>query len=45
MPLFFGFIMFGFPSGLVLYFCVNMLLTIIQQWFIRRRYPAEPAAA
>lgn len=45
MPLFFGFIMFGFPSGLVLYFCVNMLLTIIQQWFIRRRYPAEPTAA
>ena len=45
MPLFFAFIMFSFPSGLVLYFCVNMLLTIIQQYIIRRRLAAEPAAA
>ncbi len=45
MPLFFAFIMFSFPSGLVMYFCVNMLLTIIQQYIIRRRLAAEPAAA
>jgi YidC/Oxa1 family membrane protein insertase len=45
MPLFFAFIMFSFPSGLVLYFCVNMLLTIMQQYIIRRRLAAEPAAA
>ncbi len=45
MPLFFAFIMFSFPSGLVLYFCINMLLTIIQQYIIRRRLAAEPAAA
>jgi YidC/Oxa1 family membrane protein insertase len=48
MPLFFAFIMFSFPSGLVLYFCINMLLTIGQQYIIRRRLreePAEPAAA
>ena len=49
MPLFFAFIMFSFPSGLVLYFCINMLLTIIQQVIIRRRLrresDAEPAAA
>ena len=45
MPLFFAFIMFSFPSGLVLYFCINMLLTIGQQYIIRRRLAAEPAAA
>jgi YidC/Oxa1 family membrane protein insertase len=45
MPLFFAFIMFSFPSGLVLYFCINMLLTISQQYIIRRRLAAEPAAA
>lgn len=45
MPLFFAFIMFSFPSGLVLYFCVNMLLTIIQQVIIRRRLRREDSAA
>lgn len=45
MPLFFAFIMFSFPSGLVLYFCVNMLLTIIQQIIIRRRLRREDSAA
>jgi YidC/Oxa1 family membrane protein insertase len=50
MPLFMGFLFFSFPSGLVLYILVNMLLTILQQWVIKRRFktesPAEaPAAA
>ena len=45
MPLFFAFIMFSFPSGLVLYFCINMLLTIIQQIIIRRRLRRESDAA
>ena len=36
MPLIFGFFMYTFPSGLVLYFCVNMLLTIFQQWIIKK---------
>ncbi len=44
MPLFFAFIMFSFPSGLVMYFCVNMFLTILQQWWIRRRLSAAPMA-
>lgn len=44
MPIFFAFLMFSFPSGLVLYFCVNMLLTILQQWLIRRRLAAAPVA-
>ncbi len=45
MPLIFAFFMFSFPSGLVMYFCVNMMLTIIQQWFIRRKFPDVPANA
>lgn len=36
MPLVFGGMMFFFPSGLVLYWCVNNILSIIQQWFITR---------
>jgi YidC/Oxa1 family membrane protein insertase len=37
MPIMFGIFMFTFPSGLVLYFSVNNLLTIAQQWFIYRK--------
>jgi YidC/Oxa1 family membrane protein insertase len=45
MPLIFAFFMYSFPSGLVLYFCVNMMLTIVQQWFIKRKFPDVPASA
>ena len=38
MPLMFGIFMFTFPSGLVLYFSMNILLTIFQQWLIRIQY-------
>lgn len=38
MPLIFGIFMFTFPSGLVLYFSMNILLTIFQQWLIRVQY-------
>ncbi len=37
MPLLFGGMMFIFPSGLVLYWCVNNILSISQQWFIMQR--------
>jgi YidC/Oxa1 family membrane protein insertase len=43
MPFFFAFMMFSFPSGLVLYFCVNMFLTIVQQWIIRKKLQRTPA--
>lgn len=36
MPIIFGFFFFTFPSGLVLYIFVNTILTILQQWWIRR---------
>lgn len=45
MPLIFAFFMYSFPSGLVLYFCVNMTLTILQQWWIKRSIKDVPAAA
>ena len=38
MPLMFGAFMFTFPSGLVLYFSMNILLTIFQQWLIRVQF-------
>lgn len=37
MPLFFTFIFLQFPAGLVLYWTVNNLLSILQQWSITRR--------
>lgn len=37
MPVIFTFISFGFPSGLVLYWFVSNLLTIVQQYVINRR--------
>jgi YidC/Oxa1 family membrane protein insertase len=40
MPLMFGFMMFGLPSGLVLYIFVNTLLGILQQAYIKRTYTA-----
>ena len=46
MPLAFGVFFFTFPSGLVVYIFVNMLLSILQQWFIRRTFkgPEGPAS-
>lgn len=36
MPLFFTFLFLQFPSGLVLYWVVNNILSILQQWYITR---------
>ena len=41
MPLIFTFMFLNFPSGLVLYWMVNNLLTILQQWHVNR----EPKVA
>ena len=38
MPLMFGFFFFLFPSGLVVYIFVNMALSILQMWWIRRQF-------
>jgi YidC/Oxa1 family membrane protein insertase len=37
MPLMFSFMFFFFPSGLVLYWLVNNLLSIAQQWLINKQ--------
>lgn len=37
MPIIFTFMFLNFPSGLVLYWMVNNLLTILQQWIINRK--------
>lgn len=36
LPVVFTFMFLNFPSGLVLYWLVNNVLTIVQQWFINR---------
>ena len=36
MPFFFTFLLAGFPSGLVIYWTWNNLLSITQQWWITR---------
>jgi YidC/Oxa1 family membrane protein insertase len=43
MPLVFGGMMFFFPSGLVLYWCVNNILSIAQQWYITNKMAAAAA--
>ena len=37
MPVFFTFLFLNFPSGLVLYWLVNNLLSIVQQFYINRK--------
>jgi len=37
MPIMFTVFMWVLPSGLVLYIFMNSVLTVIQQWLIRRR--------
>ncbi len=38
MPVVFTFLFLNFPSGLVIYWLVNNLLTILQQYFIHRKH-------
>jgi YidC/Oxa1 family membrane protein insertase len=36
MPVLFTFLLYGFPSGLVLYWLTNNIVSIGQQWWIQR---------
>ena len=45
MPLVFGGMMFFFPAGLVLYWCVNNTVSIAQQRFIMHKLDKETKAA
>ncbi len=45
MPLIFGVMFFWFPAGLVLYWVVNNILSIAQQWQIQRMFTGSKASA
>ncbi len=45
MPLMFGIFFFSFPAGLSLYIFVNILLSMAQQWYIKRTFKVAGAAA
>jgi YidC/Oxa1 family membrane protein insertase len=45
MPVVFSVFFFFFPAGLVLYWLVNNILSIAQQWHITRTLEREAAAA
>jgi YidC/Oxa1 family membrane protein insertase len=42
MPFVMLFIFYSFPAGLNLYWTVNNVLTVAQQWKIHREIPSEP---
>jgi YidC/Oxa1 family membrane protein insertase len=44
MPLVFGFMFYGFPSGLVLYYLTSNLVSMGQQWFFNKTSMATLAA-
>ncbi|MBI3229875.1 MAG: membrane protein insertase YidC, partial [Burkholderiales bacterium] len=43
MPLAFSVMFFFFPSGLVLYWVVNNIMSIAQQWVITRQFEPKPS--
>ena len=43
MPLIFGVMMAFFPSGLVLYWVTNGALGLAQQWYMTKKFAANPA--
>lgn len=45
MPIVFTVLFLNFPSGLVLYWLVNNVLSILQQWFISRSIETKPHGA
>lgn len=45
MPVIFGGMMFFFPAGLVLYWCVNNILSIAQQWYVTQQIAKAQAVA
>jgi YidC/Oxa1 family membrane protein insertase len=43
MPIIFSVMFFFFPAGLVLYWVVNNILSIAQQWQINQMFTKRPA--
>lgn len=44
LPVVFTLLFMNFPAGLVLYWTVNNSLSILQQWYITRKYGEKPAS-
>jgi YidC/Oxa1 family membrane protein insertase len=44
LPILFTGLFWSFPAGLVLYWIVNNTLSILQQWYITRRYDEDKSA-
>ena len=44
LPIIFTFVLAGFPAGLVIYWTVNNVLSMTQQWVITRRVEAQKTA-
>lgn len=45
LPVVFTILFLNFPAGLVLYWIVNNTLSILQQWYITRKFGDEPTSA
>jgi YidC/Oxa1 family membrane protein insertase len=45
LPILFTALFWNFPAGLVLYWIVNNTLSILQQWYITKKYSDVPPAA
>ncbi len=45
MPVVFFFLFYSMPSGLVLYFTVNSIVTVLEHWHIKRHLGPLPTAA
>jgi YidC/Oxa1 family membrane protein insertase len=45
MPIMFIFIFYKMPSGLVLYWLINTVMSVWQQWQINRKYPVAATAS
>jgi YidC/Oxa1 family membrane protein insertase len=45
LPIVFSIMFFFFPAGLVLYWTMQNILGIAQQWYINKTFSATPAKA
>jgi len=45
LPFIFFFMLYEMPSGLMVYWCVQNILTVVQQWYINTHFKKLPAKA
>jgi YidC/Oxa1 family membrane protein insertase len=44
LPFIFFFMLYEMPSGLMVYWCAQNILTVVQQWYINKHFKKVPAA-